>query len=107
MSPGAVVYSQPTNTLQQGARTEEIVLTRTECLEVARRLTAAARSMLKVEKNLHASPTMLSALRSIERGEWRGIEWGTLDALVSRRLIEPDDGGEPKLTAAGKAAISA
>lgn len=105
--PVAVVYSQPTNTLQQGARTEEIVLTRTECLEVARRLTAAARSMLKVEKNLHASPTMLSALRSIERGEWRGIEWGTLDALVSRRLIEPDDGGEPKLTAAGKAAISA
>lgn len=103
--PVAVVYSHTTNPMQPGASSEEIALTRTECLELARRLTTAARAMLKFEKKLKASPTMLSALRSIERGKWRCVENRGLDALVSRRLIEPDDGSEPKLTAAGKAAI--
>jgi hypothetical protein len=104
--PVAVVYSHTTNPLQPGARSEEIALTRTECLELARRLTTAARAMLKFEKKIKASPTMLNALHLIDRGDWRGIEWQTLDALVSRGLIEPDtDGSDPKLTVAGKKSI--
>lgn len=104
--PVAVVYSHTTNTMQHGAPSEEVTLTRTECLELARRLKTAARAMLKFERKLKASPTMLSALCNIERGKWRCVENRTLDALVSRGLIEPDDGGDPRLTAAGKAAIS-